>query len=392
MNKKHLLEEQNINFESKDINKIYNGDVLDILKKMPSESVDMCITSPPYWGLRDYGSDGQIGNEETYIEYLAKLSEVFKEVKRVLKKQGSCWVNIGDVYSSKNSTGVKKQSLIGIPDRFKINMIDDGWICRNEIIWHKPNAMPSSAKTRFNNDYEKLFFFTKDESYYFETQYETAKTKNVNKKTSISGNSKYIDDNQEKSMRQGMSKTRGTKIIEIRPKLPDQKEFVNFIRSRSTVNYIFENIKNIKKTTIEHWFRKDAKGFSYPTIEDWNKIKYLLDDCSEEFKLIDYQLTYVEYETDDINKNIDKGRLKRAVWSINTKPFKGGHFAPYPTDLVKTPILACCPVDGIVLDIFMGSGTTGLVAKQLDRNYIGIEINKDYIEIAEKRIKEYTEN
>ena len=395
MDKKHLLEEQNINFESKDINKIYNGDVLDILKQMPSESVDMCITSPPYWGLRDYGSDGQIGNEETYIEYLAKLSEVFKEVKRILKKQGSCWVNIGDVYSSKNSIGIKKQSLIGIPDRFKINMIDDGWLCRNEIIWHKPNAMPSSAKTRFNNDYEKMFFFTKDESYYFETQYETAKTKKTNKKTftnNDNSNSKYINDNQEKSVRQGMSKTRGSKIIETRPKLPTQKEFVDFIRSRSTVNYIFENVQDIKKTTIEHWFRKDAKGFSYPTIEDWNKIKYLLDDRSEEFKLIDYQLAYVEYETDDINKNIDKGRLKRAVWSINTKPFKGGHFAPYPTDLVKTPILACCPVGGIVLDIFMGSGTTGLVAKQLDRNYIGIEINKDYIEIAEKRIKEYAEN
>ena len=395
MDKKHLLEEQNINFESKDINKIYNGDVLDILKKMPSESVDMCITSPPYWGLRDYGSDGQIGNEETYIEYLAKLSEVFKEVKRVLKKQGSCWVNIGDVYSSKNSTGVKKQSLIGIPDRFKINMIDDGWLCRNEIIWHKPNAMPSSAKTRFNNDYEKMFFFTKDESYYFETQYETAKTKKTNKKTftnNDNSNSKYINDNQEKSVRQGMSKTRGSKIIETRPKLPTQKEFVDFIRSRSTVNYIFENVQDIKKTTIEHWFRKDAKGFSYPTIEDWNKIKYLLDDWSEEFKLIDYQLTYVEYETDDINKNIDKGRLKRAVWSINTKPFNGSHFAPYPTDLVKTPILACCPVGGIVLDIFMGSGTTGVVAKQLNRNYIGIEINKEYIEIAEKRIKEYANN
>ena len=92
-------------------NTIYNGDVLEVLKKMPSESIDMCITSPPYWGLRDYGVEGQLGNEETYKEYLLKLSDVFKEVKRVLKKQGSCWVNIGDVYSKNNSTGIKKQSL-----------------------------------------------------------------------------------------------------------------------------------------------------------------------------------------------------------------------------------------------------------------------------------------
>ena len=158
-----------------ELNKIYQGDTLEVLKTFPSESVDMCITSPPYWNMRDYDKEGQIGNEETYMEYLDKLSEIFKEVKRVLKKTGSCWVNIGDVYSSSNSTGVKKQSLIGIPDRFKLNMIDDGWLCRNEIIWHKPNAMPSSAKTRFNNDYEKMFFFTKDDLYYFETQYEKRK-------------------------------------------------------------------------------------------------------------------------------------------------------------------------------------------------------------------------
>ena len=372
------------------LNKIYNGDVLEVLKNMPSESIDMCITSPPYWGLRDYGVDGQLGNEETYSEYLLKLSEIFKEVKRVLKKQGSCWVNIGDVYSKNNSIGVKKHSLIGIPDRFKLNMIDDGWLCRNEIIWHKPNAMPSSAKTRFNTDYEKMFFFTKDDLYYFETQYEEAKTQ-ISKSHCNSKGGKYLDDNQEKSVRQGMSKTRGTKVIEVRPKLPTQEEFVNFLRSRTTLKKLYEEVSNIcdiKKTTIEHWFRRDIKGFSYPTIEDWNKVKYLLDDFSNEFNLIDNQLTYVEYETDDINKNIHKGRIKRAVWSINTKPFKGCHFASYPTELIRTPILSCCPPNGIVLDIFMGSGTTGVVAKELNRNYIGIELNKEYVEIANKRIEE----
>lgn len=368
---------------------IYQGDTLDVLKSFPSESIDMCITSPPYWGLRDYGVEGQLGNEETYGEYLLKLSEIFGEVKRVLKSQGSCWVNIGDVYSKNNSSGVRKQSLIGIPDRFKLNMIDDGWLCRNEIIWHKPNAMPSSAKTRFNTDYEKMFFFTKDDLYYFETQYESTKTQ-VPKSNNKSNGGKYLSDDQEKSVRQGMSKSRGTKIIEVRPKLPTQEEFVNFLRSRTTLKKLYEEVSNIcdiKKTTIEHWFRRDIKGFSYPTIEDWNKVKYLLDDFSSEFNLIDYQLTYVEYETDDINKNIHKGRIKRAVWSINTKPFKGCHFAPYPTELIHTPILSCCPPNGIVLDIFMGSGTTGVVAKQQSKHYIGIELNKEYIDIANKRIE-----
>ena len=370
-----------------ELNKIYQGDTLEVLKTFPNESIDMCITSPPYWNLRDYGKEGQLGNEEDYADYLNKLNDIFKEVKRVLKDGGSCWVNIGDTYSPNNSTGVKKQSLMGIPDRFKLNMINDGWLCRNEIIWHKPNAMPSSAKTRFNNDFEKMYFFTKSDLYFFNTQYEEAKTKAKNYgKTSVKKDSKYIDEEQEKSVRQGMSKSRGTKLIEVRPFLPAQEEFVNFMRSKTSIKTIAKEVQDIKKTTIEHWFRRDVKGFSYPSIDDWNKIKYMLDDYSEEFQNMDYKMTYFEYETDDINKNLHKGRIKRAVWSINTKPFKGGHFAPFPPELVETPIKACCPENGVVLDCFMGSGTTGMVAKMLNKNYVGIELNEDYIELAVDRI------
>ncbi len=369
-------------------NTIIQGNVLEVLKQFPNESVDMCITSPPYWGLRDYGVEGQLGNEKTYGEYIEKLIEIYNEVYRVLKIKGSCWVNIGDVYSNNNKTRIKKQSLIGIPDRFKIAMIDNGWICRNEIIWHKPNAMPSSAKTRFNNDFEKMFFFTKDDLYYFKTQYEETKTKSKVSQTKKETGSKYLNTEQETTVRQGMNKQRGTKIIEVRKQLPTQEEFVNFIRKRTSINSICENT-DIKRTKVEHWFRRDEKGFSFPSVEDWNKISFLIDDWSEEFQQMNWKLTFVEYETDDINKNIDKGRVKRAVWSINTKAFKGCHFAPYPEKLIETPIDACCPQDGIVLDIFMGSGTTGVVAKKQRKNYIGIELNKEYIEIANQRIGEF---
>ena len=366
-------------------NTIIQGDVMEVLKQLPNESVDMCITSPPYWNLRDYNHEGQLGNESNFKEYIDKLINVYREVYRVLKKEGSNWVNIGDVYSSNNRIGVKKQSLIGIPDRFKIAMIDEGWLCRNEVIWHKPNAMPSSAKTRFNNDYEKMFFFTKDDLYYFKTQYEEMKTKKTEGIKSKK-ESKYLSVEQESSVRQGMNRERGNKIIEVRKHLPSQEEFVNFMRARSNINIICENT-NIKRSTVEHWFRRDVKGFSYPKVEDWNEIKYLLDDFSEEFSKIDFGLTHIDYETDDINKNTDKGRVKRAVWSINTKGFKGCHFAPYPEKLIETPIKACCPEGGIVLDIFMGSGTTGVVAKKQNKNYIGIELNKEYIEIAKERIE-----
>lgn len=371
-----------------ELNKIYQGDVLEVLKTIPNESIDMCITSPPYWSMRDYGIEGQLGDENSYDEYLNKLDVIFDEVKRVLKNTGSCWVNIGDVYSKNNKSNVKKQSLIGIPDRFKINMIDKGWLCRNEVIWYKPNAMPSSAKTRFNNDFEKLFFFTKSDLYYFETQYEKAKTKKTKSKNNKTINSKYLSDEQEKSVRQGMNKLRGNKIIEVRNHLPSQEYFVNFIRRTKIKDLINYANGKIKKTTIEHWYRKDIKGFSYPTINDWDIVKEFLNDNSDEFKTINYGLTTVDYETDDINKNLDKGRIKRAVWEINTKPLRECHFAPFPTELIETPIKACCPDDGIVLDIFMGSGTTGVVAKKQNKNYIGIELNEEYIKIAEKRINE----
>ena len=366
---------------------IYQGDALEVLKTFPSESIDMCITSPPYWNMRDYGVDGQLGNEETFKEYLNKLQLIFNEVYRILKKKGSCYVNIGDGYSNNNSIGIKKQSLLCIPDRFKINMIDNGWLCRNEIIWHKPNAMPSSAKTRFNNDYEKIFFFVKDDLYYFETQYEDAKSKPSKKKRNNDKNkSKYIDDEQEKSVRQGMSKSRGDNIIEVRKYLPTQEEFVDFIRSKIKITELCNKVTNIKKTTIEHWFRRDEKGFSYPTTDDWKIVRNIFNDGSDLFNKIDYGLTHIDYETDDINKNSDKGRIKRAVWSINTKPLKACHFAPFPTELIETPLKASCPIGGIVLDPFMGSGTTGIVAKQQNKHYIGIELNPEYIEIANKRL------
>ena len=358
---------------------IYNEDCLIGLQRLPSESINCCITSPPYYNLRDYGDNNQLGQENTIQEYLSNLLKIFDEVYRVLKVDGACWVNIGDVYSA-------KKSLECIPDLFKIEMIKRGWICRNEIIWYKPNAMPCSVKDRFNNDYEKLFFFTKSTRYYFETQYEPAKTVKT-KNTRTRGNGKYENSQQEASVRQGMSKDRGSKLIEKRPYLPNQKDFVDFLRARVSKNQIV-NETNLSKTKVDHWFRYDIGGFSFPSVEDWNNIKYLVDDWSEEFSKMDYALTEVVYETDDVNKNLHKGRLKRAVWSINTKGFKGCHYAPYPEELVEIPIKATCPKNGIVLDPFIGSGTTAVMALRLKRHYIGYELNSDYVNIAVNRIKE----
>lgn len=448
------------------INTILQGNALEILRHIPDNSINMVITSPPYWGLRCYNTEsqiwdenincnhkwikekngsefcnkcgawkGELGAEPTFDLYIRHLIQIFDEVKRVLKDDGTCWVNLGDAYggsgagTSKNADvqryienskqvyilpngsavssslrGTKfDKSLLQIPSRFAIAMCDRGWILRNEIIWHKPNAMPSSAKDRFTVDYEKLFFFTKNKKYYFEQQFEpiaestkirmrhsryrkTSKEISGQYAMSSTGYCKYKDIEQEKSVRQGMSKDRGNNLIAKRPKLPTQEEFVEFLKQRIDVEKICANT-DIKRTTAEHWFRRDKSGFSYPSIEDWNKIKNLLNDESDKFKEMDYKLTYVIYETDDINKNLYKGRNKRCVWNIPTRPFKGAHFAVFPEELVEIPIKAGCPEGGIVMDIFMGSGTTGVVAKRLERNYIGIELNPEYIKIANERIE-----
>lgn len=169
-----------------ELNKIIQGDSLEVLKTLPSESVDCVITSPPYWALRDYGVEGQLGLEPTFQEYITKLCDIFDEVKRVLKKEGTCWVNLGDTYGGsgkgvggKNSkesftfdkkpkeNGVSK-SLTMIPERFAIEMVNRGWILRNKIIWHKKNAMPSSVLDRLNNKYEIVYFFSKSGKYNFD--------------------------------------------------------------------------------------------------------------------------------------------------------------------------------------------------------------------------------
>ena len=407
-----------------------------------------------------------------------------------------------------------------IPNRVAIALQDAGWYIRSEIIWHKPNPMPESVRDRPTSAHEKIWLITKSKKYYYDADAirEPLASSSLarlsqdikNQKGSTRANGgmksngnmkavfgKYQTDENEKKHRQGMSKTRGSKLVETRPKLPSQKEFVNYLRNKTTLKDLVENT-DIKKTTIEHWFRNDEVGFAFPSVEDWNKIKDLINDWTDQFNNIDYGLTYTETHLDEIknnpigknkrnvwnvkeeqyriisdknrpeiieyrdlpehnkireylslnrkNKNItideiekhfgnqaghhwfekngsypskddwlklkkllgfdntyDKqlttiniksglkqnhplGRNKRNVWTITTKPFKDAHFATFPKDLIEPCIKAGCPEGGVVLDPFGGSGTTGIVAQSLNRQAILIELNKDYINIANKRI------
>lgn len=308
-----------MNYPNDFVNKVICGDALEVLKEMPEKSVNMCITSPPYWALRDYGVEGQLGLEPTFDEYIDKLCDVFDEVKRVLRKDGTCWVVMGDTYNAggnyrgkelgdgskeaykrkdfegckndPNEQGIERKSLLQIPFRFSIEMCNRGWILRNVIIWHKPNAMPSSVKDRFTVDFEYLFFFSKKKKYYFEQQFESHKTKNW----------------------------------------------------RSKKRQEYGDIKAQKKAGVA--CTGGTSGFG------------------------------------------EKGRNKRTTWSINTQSFPDAHFAVYPEELIETPIKAGCPEDGIILDPFFGAGTTGVVAKKQSKNYIGIDLNKEYCKMARERIR-----
>jgi DNA modification methylase len=409
--------------------KILHGNCIDKIKELDNSSIDCVVSSPPYFGLRDYGVDGQFGLEKTYQEYLSNTVKIFETFKPKLKDNATIWWNVGDSYSSGKRTsttnqslrgnknygvtrtpvqnGIKEKDLLMIPNRVAIALQEAGWYIRSEIIWHKPNPMPESVRDRPTSAHEKIWLITKSKKYYYDadsireplasTSLKRLNQNIKNQKGSTRGNGgmksngnmkavfgKYQTDENEKKHRQGMSKTRGSKIVQTRPKLPSQKEFVNYLRNKTTIIDLVENT-NIKKTTIEHWFRNDELGFAFPSVEDWNKIRDLINDWSEEFNNIDYGLTYIETHLDEI-KNNPIGRNKRNVWTVTTKPFKDAHFATFPKDLIEPCIKAGCPEGGLVLDPFGGSGTTGIVAAQNNRNAVLIELNQKYIDIAKKRI------
>ena len=395
---------------------ILQGDAIKQLQKLNDKSINTCITSPPYWGLRNYNDEEkQLGMEDTPEEFVDNLVKVFREVKRVLRDDGTVWLNLGDSYartggdSSKKGRhwddrknnpntghnryakdiGLKQKDLVGIPWRVALALQQDGWYLRQDIIWHKPNPMPESVKDRCTKAHEYIFLLSKSPKYYFDNEAIkedcVTKSKQTNKKNT---HGKYETKENEAKNRQGIHSNRGDKLIEVRTKLPMQKDLVDFLRSKTTAK-ILANSTDIPLTKIEHWFRYDETGFAYPTIEDWNKVKEFIDDWSNEFNLIDEALTYYELKTDEVIHTNKKN--KRSVWTVSTKSFKGAHFATFPMDLIEPCVLAGCPEGGVVLDPFAGSGTTGIVAVNNKRNACLIDLSAEYIDIAKKRIKEQAE-
>ena len=294
-------------------NIIHIGDNIFHLTNIPDASVDMCVTSPPYYNLRDYKNSGQIGAENTVSDFVENLCKVFDEVKRILKPTGSCWVNIGDTYD--------KKRLLQVPSRFEIAMCDRGWHLRNEIIWSKPNPQPISSKDRFWGNHEKFFWFVKDvKKYYFNRD----------------------------------------------PILVPQAEI--------SIRRMFSKNNMDKRKDFN---ASDKEGFG---ISSSNQDKHYAR-MREEMG-IDKEFNYEEL----IKSGKCPTRPEFDTWNVPSVTYKGAHFAVYPPELIEKPVLSCCPEQGIVVDPFMGSGTTGEVAKLNNRRYIGLELNPEYAILANERI------
>lgn len=277
-------------------NRIYCGDAREVLLDLPAGSVDSIVTSPPYFQQRDYGHPRQIGIEAEEEDYILQLLEVFEKSRRVLKKQGTLWLNLGDKYH--------QGRLLGMPWRVALRLAESGWILRSDIIWHKPNAMPHSTRSRPTTDHEYLFLFSQSADYYFDA--DAIREPHVT----------FSEQSKMKGGRNHFGKRQGTP----------------------------EAGKNGGQSNLH-----DGR---------WDQAFH------------------------------PKGRNKRTVWSVPLGKFREAHFAVFPPKLIEPCIQAGTPLDGVVLDPFFGSGTVGLVASQLRRKYLGIELNPDYVRLAQQRLAE----
>jgi DNA modification methylase len=339
-------------------NKIICGDALQVLQTLPDESVNMVMTSPPYWALRDYGHPLQLGIEPTFQEYINKLCGIFDEVKRVLRNDGTCWVNIGDSYVG-SGDGLEK-SLLQIPFRFSIEMANRGWILRNTIIWYKRNCMPSSVTDRFTVDFEYLFFFAKNKKYWFEQQFD----KSVYPE-SYEGRRQRNAGTMAKFDRENYAMTGS---IQENGKLKSGQKYPN------------RNKRCVWDITTRGY--KESHFATYPEELCVTPIKagcpeFICDKCGKTKKKI--------YKTEKI-KCPPIGGIKHPGNNTNIQ-YTGN---TEHNEIVGFEYSDCgCNAGfhpGVVLDPFSGTGTTCLVARKLGRKYIGIELNPSYVNISEKRI------
>ncbi|HEX5055985.1 MAG TPA: site-specific DNA-methyltransferase [Gammaproteobacteria bacterium] len=325
---------------------LLQGDALKVLKELPSESIDCSMTSPPYWGKREY-LDGGIGLELDYKLYIKNLGEIFLELKRVLKPEGSFWLNIGDTYENKG--------LVGIPWRVVFMLTDEqGWVLRNSIIWNKVKSGMDNTKDRLGNVHENVFHFVKRAKGYF---YNTDAIRSKPRETKVV-NGAVISGT-------GVSGVRYKRQIELSTELTREEKGEAF-------KALDKMLSEVALGRVSD-FRMIIRGQQRATHSDSEKVSGRAKELKEKgFCILRYH---------------PNGSKPSDVWNIIPEDTqrRESHFAPYPVDLCRIPILATCPENGVVLDFFCGTGTTLYAARSLSRKSIGIDISRKYLELASTR-------
>jgi DNA modification methylase len=344
------------------------GDSRDRLKELPDASVHCCVTSPPYFGLRDYGVDGQMGMEATPDEFVAGMVGLFREVRRVLRDDGTLWLNLGDSYAGSRCgpqgefgeyadrsiasqremrraadgkhvarPGAKPKDLIGIPWRVAFALQDDGWYLRQDIIWSKPNPMPESVRDRCTKAHEYLFLLSKGPRYHFDAD--------------------------------AIAEPLGTASI---------ARLAQNVDSQT----VSDRVPGKTNGTMKAVGRRAAGNKSH-------KGQTAYEAGDERMRTKAGLVSFADRERAKVEAGDLVGtRNKRSVWEVSTQPFIGAHFATFPPALIEPCILAGCPKGGTVLDPFGGAGTTGLVADRHQRNAILIELNPEYAALAQSRLSD----
>lgn len=327
---------------------VHCGDALNVLRGLPDASVDMCMTSPPYWGHREYDTGG-IGEEKSHLDYVEGLVAIVGQVQRVLKPEGSFWLNLGDSYRDK--------SLVGVPWRVALKLIDEGaWLLRNDVVWNKVKGAPDQSKDKLRNIHEYVFHFVKQRSYFYDADAIRSKPR-----SSSVVNGSVVSAT-------GVTGIRYKRQIELSTSLtPEEK-----VTALRALDGILEDVRAQKISDFRMVIRNQQRATHSDSVKVSGRAKELQ---SRGFYFLKYH---------------PNGSKPSDVWDIVPEDTqkRDAHFAPYPVDLCRLPILATCPQGGTVLDPFCGTGTTLLAAAKLGRNGIGIDVSPTYAEMIKARLAE----
>jgi DNA modification methylase len=373
---------------------LFSGDVREVLADLPACSIDTCLTSPPYWGARDYEHAKQMGLEPELDEYIRGVVQVFREVRRILVDGGTAWLNVGDCYfhgagtvnGKPPPTGWKRnKQLCLVPFRLAIALQEDGWWVRNTVVWHKPNAMPASVRDRLANSWEPVFLLAKSEKYYFNLdairvphQTDDKHERERAKRGTANGKAKGNDD-----LRRWLNSPRhratieGLREIRRRPNAPDCVELAAYLRAAAEkkgvdIHWVAEQLGFPYERT-RHYFRTDRIGSRLPPEEVWEQLKTLLELGTE------FDDAMAVEVGDNVFRNHPKGRNPGDMVSITLSGASQDHFATMPMDLAEWALKATLPPGGICLDPFMGTGTTGIATVNQGGRFVGVDVRLDFL-------------